>query len=361
MAGGIIRIPMVQKDDRLICYQNGGIYEMCGESARRIAKLDVPAWVKLAYRSRLAIRLLRCIPRAGCLSGGRLLIFAFRKTIYVVDTEEKRVKAGFPVREGFSNPLNIVPMEAGGEYIAVYGDYGANRERRHVFLYGITGDLQNKVLYRFPKNTIRHIHNVIPDPRGDAWFVFTGDTGKDSGIYRFSPGLGRCGAVALGRQEYRAVQGFLRGSSLLYATDAVMETNHVYELGWSEERPEWNCLGELNGSCIYGTEYKSRVFLSTCVEPDETARGRFRKYFTRRLGTGIKDRRVTLVEVCGKTVREIASFQKDGWPMNLFQYGTIVFPRMYGDNRFLYYMPIGVKAEDMKLKKLYLGGESGHE
>ena len=124
---------MVQKDDRLICYQNGGIYEMCGESARRIAKLDVPAWVKLAYRSRLAIRLLRCIPRAGCLSGGRLLIFAFRKTIYVVDTEEKRVKAGFPVREGFSNPLNIVPMEAGGEYIAVYGDYGANRERRHVF------------------------------------------------------------------------------------------------------------------------------------------------------------------------------------------------------------------------------------
>lgn len=360
MAAGAIRIPLIQKDGRLICYQNGGIDELSGESIRRIAELDIPAWVKLASRNRLAARFLRCMPRAGCLSGDRLLIFAFQKRIYIADIKENRIKNSFPVRAGFSNPLNIAPVEPGHAYIAVYGDYGANRERQPVFLYGITGDLQNKVLYRFPGNTIRHIHNVIPDTQGDSCFVFTGDAGEASGIYRLSR-LECCRAVALGSQRFRAVQGFIRGSSLLYATDAVMETNYVYELDLSAGDPEWNCLGELNGSCIYGTEYNGRVFLATCVEPDETVQGRVRKYFTRRLGKGIRNRKVTLVEVCGKTVRQIAEFEKDGWPMNLFQYGAIIFPRIYGDNRFLYYMPVGVKKEDLKLKKIYLSGENEHE
>lgn len=360
MARGAIRIPIIQKDGRLICYQNGGIDEISGESVRHIAELDIPAWVKLASRNRLATRFLRCMPRAGCLSGDSLMIFAFQKRIYIADLKENGIKTSFPVRAGFSNPLNIAPVEADRAYIAVYGDYGTNRERQPVFLYGITRDLQNKVLYRFPRNTIRHIHNVIPDTHGDSCFVFTGDSGDASGIYRLSR-TEYSGAVALGSQRFRAVQGFIRGSSLLYATDAVMETNYVYELDLSAGSLKWDCLGELNGSCIYGTEYKGRVFLATCVEPDESVRGRVRKYFTRRIGKGIRNRMVTLVEVRGKTVRQIVEFEKDVWPMNLFQYGAIMFPRIYGDNRFLYYMPVGVKKEDLKLKKLYLSGENEHE
>ena len=180
--------------------------------------------------------------------------------------------------------------------------------------------------------------------------MFTGDHGRGAGIYKFDSTFQKRTLLASGDQKYRTVQGFTRNRKLYYATDSVMEANHVFCLEESRPEPRLRTLGELCGSCIYGGKLAEGYIFASCVESSEDVTGKIRKLFTRKLGKGIKDRyaRLYYLDEDGN-LHEVAKLLKDAWPIKLFQYGTVLFPSVSGVNKRLYCLPISVKKKDLRL------------
>jgi hypothetical protein len=248
-------------------------------------------------------------------------------------------------RKGFSNPLNL-----SSDGINVYwGDYGNNASHESVNIYRLTPKLNVDVVYTFPKGIIRHIHNIIWDEKHQFFYVMTGDMEATSGIYIASSDWSMVKPVAIGSQQYRAVVAFPYKNGLIYATDSVEDSNHIYLLQDEEVKP----LHLFPGSCIYGTEIKDFFVFSSTVEPPE-GRG-LMSLLTNRLGTGIQDRYVHLIIISKNdlTLEEILKVKKDIWPMKLFQYGSIMFPKGQKMCEGLWYYSIACKGDGKSFKLVF--------
>ena len=180
--------------------------------------------------------------------------------------------------------------------------------------------LQVEKVYTFEAGTVRHIHNIVQD--GDGFLLFVGDNEAKAGIYRVNRDWTEVKPWKTGQQKYRAVVGWPYQGGVLYATDSVETENHIRLITKDGEEKE---LAALNGSCIYGCETRDYYLFSTTVEPHEG--GGTKALFVDTLGGGIKSRDVTIMAVSKKdlAVRQVASFEKDRWPMKLFQYGRCIF------------------------------------
>lgn len=327
--------PLVHTEAGLVLYNKGTLWLYADQKIQLFMRLRGSNWKD---GSRLFVRLFRREPKTAVAVQKKILLCWNRKIDYI-DAETKRCTTVFSVREGFSDVLNICPVE-NDEYIAFWGDYGSNAQREAVYIYGMKVDGKVDILHTFSAGTIRHVHNIIPKKTG-GFYILTGDTEETAGIYTADELFRNVEPVALDKQQYRVVVAFDTEQGLLYATDAVNEPNHIYLLTGDGACRE---IAGINGSCIYGTKYGADYLFSTTVEPDENNRGIF-SWLSYRRGKGILSDEVHLISVTEQLeVSLLVDFRKDLLPMKLFQYGSIQFPQGESDSLWIY--PVAVRQSD---------------
>ncbi|MDP8219666.1 MAG: hypothetical protein P9M03_13180, partial [Candidatus Theseobacter exili] len=202
--------------------------------------------------------------------------------------------------------------------------------------------------YEFPKNTITHIHSIIPDPYRNGVLILTGDEDGECGIWMAENDFQKVSPLLVGGQQYRSCCAFPTKDGILYATDTPIENNYIYLMKQNGNKWVTEKIKELNGSCIYSTYWKNQFVFSTTVEPDSTIKGK-RFWFTYKLGKGIKNNQVEVIfGDLTKGFKCIKKYEKDILPMALFQFGTVQFcQRDESDTLYLY--PVAVKRYDSTL------------
>ncbi len=207
-----------------------------------------------------------------------------------------------------TRPLHITAVPDGTIY---WGEYFDNSARDEVHIYASTdAGATWSVAYTFPKGAIRHIHNIVHDPWGDCLWVLTGDYGDECRILRAACDFSRVEAVLQGQQQTRAVAAIPTEDGLYFSSDTPLEHNYIYRLDRQESLLQ---VAPISSSSIYGCRVGSRVFFSTMVEPSEVNR----------------DRHVRLYGGTGGSAQDwhlLRAWQKDRWPMGLFQYGNAFLP-----------------------------------
>ena len=313
-----------------------------------VCGMPVGKKTKILSQSRILSRLKRLEPKcAGRLSKTEFVVSLFR-SIWLIDIEKKTCLKLCDNPEGFSEVINFCSTDD-----AVYwGDYGRNNQLNEVNVYSLwltAYGLQLNKVYTFEAGTVRHIHNIVED--GNGFLLFVGDNEEKAGIYRVNSEWSEVMPWKTGQQKYRAVVGWPYQGGVLYATDSVETENHIRYISAKGEEKE---LVALNGSCIYGCETENYYLFSTTVEPHEGG-GKLSLLFEK-LGGGIKSRDVTIVAVSKNdlTVRQVASYKKDGWPMKLFQYGRCIFAGGQQNANSVWCSPVACKHFDGKTIKIEL-------
>lgn len=329
--------PLCYIKETLYLYRKGFIYRLVKNRTKKVVRV-YSGTIKESLR--VLARLFRTEPKYAVPIDESQMLLVGHRVIKVVDVEKQVVKDISSSREGFSDPLNI--CVGSDKWVALWGDYGSNVEHDSINIYGLTQENKVEIVYSFKSGQVRHIHNIIPKLSG-GYYIFTGDQEKSAGIYKANTSFEQVEPVKIGKQRYRAVIGFDTPNGLLYATDAVNEKNYVYLFDGKGE-PQRIC--ELNGSCIYGTEFQGKYYFSTTVEPDENNRGVI-SWISSKRGEGILSDEVYLIEIDDKmNFKVIEKFKKDALPMKLMQYGAIQFPR--GKIGGLWCYPVAVKGCDGK-------------
>ena len=264
------------------------------------------------------------------------------RSIWLVDVDKKTCQKLCDNPEGFSEVINFCSTEDG----VYWGDYGRNNQLKEVNVYSLrlmAYGLQFNKVFTFESGTVRHIHNIVED--NDGFLLFVGDNEEKAGIYRVNSDWTEVKPWKTGQQKYRAVVGWPYQGGALYATDSVETENHIRYIASGGEEKD---LATLNGSCIYGCETKDYYLFSTTVEPHEGG-GKLSLIFEK-LGGGIKSRDVTVVAVNKEdlSVRQVASYKKDRWPMKLFQYGRCIFAGGQTDTNEVWCSPVACKGFDGK-------------
>lgn len=294
-------------------------------------------------RYRLFQRLFRLFPRCAAFIGNDILVVSYQKELWGISITEGKLLKKMAIRKGFSDVLTFCQMEDK----VYYGDYGMNEKREPIHIYSLDKSLEPRVVYTFPAGSVRHIHNIIYDKWRQRFFIFTGDEGDKVGIYTANLDFSQVAPFLVGSQQYRAVIGHVTETSLLYATDAVMEDNFLYKVNLTEPlQIEKVC--SLNGSVIYGCELDNGFAFSTTVEPYPSKKSKLLSILDNRRGRGIKTNEVEVYYVTDTCkVALVKKYEKDIWPMRLFQYGCVQFPalRKRSTNQ-LVMNPIAVKRAD---------------
>ena len=309
-----------------------------------VCKLPFGKKTEFLSCSRILSRLKRLEPKcAGRLSDTEFVI-SLLHSCWLVNVEKRTCQKLCDNPKGFSEVINFCSTKDG----VYWGDYGQNCGLREVRIYRIGADHQISVMHTFAAGTVRHIHNIVVD--GDGFLLFVGDNEEKAGIYRVSSDWTEVKPWKTGQQKYRAVVGWPYRGGLLYATDSVESENYIrYITAEGEEE-----LTALNGSCIYGCETKDYYLFSTTVEPHEGG-GKLSLLFEE-LGGGIKSRDITIVAVSKKnlSVRQVAKYRKDDWPMKLFQYGRCIFAGGVQNTNTVWCSPVACKKYDGKSIKIEL-------
>lgn len=326
-------------ESHVLCYYQSALYDVDLTNGHKelIVRLPIIDLKGFFGRIRLLERLFRLEPRTVEKLNANRYVICYRKGVWLLDIRNKTFDLLQSSGKGFSNPLNFC---SDGEYI-YWGDYGDNSNHEAVNIYRVDSTLKLQIVYTFPNKSIRHIHNVVYDSYSDRFFILTGDLEDNAGIYVATENWQNVNPIVTGEQKYRAVVGFSISNGLIYATDAVEEDNHIFLLQDNRVKP----LCDFPGSCIYGTDTNSHYVFASTVEPSE-GRGLL-NMFTNKLGKGIQDRYVHLVTVRKSDfhVEEIFNTMKDIWPMKLFQYGTLMFPKGQEKLSDLWYYVMACKGD----------------
>jgi len=291
---------------------------------------------RLSVMNRLTARLFRdgFHALAALPSGG--LIAAAPGAIVTLRPGETEFRPTHTILRG-TRPLHLTAVPGVGTCLgtggAIYwGEYFDNAARDEVHIYASTdaGATWN-VAYTFPKGAIRHVHNIVHDPWANCLWVLTGDYGDECRILRATCDFSRVEAVLQGRQQARAVAAIPTQEGLYFSSDTPLEPNFIYRLDRQDSLLQ---VAPISSSSIYGCRVGARVFFSTMVEPSEVNRDRQVRVY----GSDNKD---------AQAWHPLLAWQKDRWPMALFQYGNAVMPDGNNTTPFLALTTVAVESDDM--------------
>lgn len=290
---------------------------------------------RLSVRSRLTARLFRDGFHALAVlpSGG--LVAAVPGAIVTLGPNEKEFRTTHSITRG-TRPLHITAVPGGAVF---WGEYFDNPSRDEVRIYTSSdGGATWSVAYTFPQGAIRHVHNIVHDPWADCLWVLTGDYGDECRILRAACDFSGAEAVLQGNQQARAVALVAMEDGLYFSSDTPLEANYVYRL---DREGELSRLASISSSSICGCRVNDHVFFSTMVEPSEVNRVRRVQIYG---STGASANQPIRDE---KTWRPLLSWQKDRWPMRLFQYGNAFLPDGNNTTPYLAVTTIAVESDDM--------------
>ena len=344
--------PLIIDDERIIIFRHGKIYsyDIISGAFSSVCNLKMPILKKVVSYSRIAERTLRIEPRCAVKFKEEGIVLSFAGAIYYINEKSKTSKIEHHFRTGMSNTLQLVPIcdIRGFADSIVYGEYWQNPNREAVRIFARSGGTWEPV-FTFPAGTIKHVHGMISDRKRNCVYIFTGDDDKESGIWVAKENFKSVEPLLIGNKNYRTCVGFADESGLLIATDNPFETNFLRYIKLTEEGKvsTINDIMQINGPCIYGTQWKNSLVFSTSVEQDYTTeRNLLIDVFSRKLGKGTKtDETVIYLGNMHAGFSEIVRYKKDMWPMGLCAFGTVKFPQEMNQDILCIY-PISVKKFD---------------
>jgi hypothetical protein len=292
-----------------------------------VAKYHPAWWRNLSSSSRLAGRLFRDGFHALAVLSSGHLIAAVPGAIVTLTPGETEFRVSHKVLRGI-RPLHITV--APGDQL-FWGEYFDNPHRDEVRVYasadrGATWD----VIYKFPQGAIRHVHNVVYDEWENCLWVLTGDDGSECRILRASCDFRHVDLVLSGNQQGRAAALIPAADGLYFSSDTPLETNHVYRL---DRRGNLAKLAGLGSSSIYGCRVGKAIFFSTMVEPSAVN----------------PERNVCLYGSYDSSQwLRLLKWEKDRWPMGLFQYGNAFLPDGLNTSGLLAVTTIAVEGADLE-------------
>lgn len=266
-------------------------------------------------------------------SGG--MVGAVAGSIVAIAPNETEFRVTHSIRRG-TRPLHITAGPDGAVYWGEYFDNAA-RDEVHIYVSRDGGAIWN-VAYTFPKGSIRHVHNIVYDPWGNCLWVLTGDYGAECRILRVACDFRHVETVLEGNQQARAVALVPTADGLYFSSDTPLESNYIYRLDREGNLAQ---LAPISGSSIFGCRVGERVFFSTMVEPSPVNRDRVVRIYGSENGA--------------QDWRPLLGWEKDPWPMSLFQYGNAFLPDGNNSTPYLAVSTIAVKSDD-RVTSLYRVG-----
>lgn len=261
-------------------------------------------------------RLLRLeISHILALQDGSLLVFFDGRILKV---ESGRIKADYSI-ETCRTPLNVFHDSSNG--IIAWGDYVRPREDGHVHIYRSNDQGESwQNCFTFDVGQVRHIHNIVFDEFRNHYWILTGDSDAESGIWA-SEDLSSLVPVLHGRQAYRAVSVIPTADGLIIPTDSELEPNFIQF--YSHESEEIKQLHPLAGCALYAGRINDWMFVTTAYEPSPVNRQKRADLWCSRDGSHW---------------RLLASFKKDRLPVKYFRYPVIKIPCYQADySQDIYY------------------------
>ncbi|MGH9504293.1 MAG: hypothetical protein ACRD20_15700 [Terriglobales bacterium] len=293
---------------------------------QRVADYGPAWWRNLSASSRLTFRLFRDGFHALATLGSGHIVAAVPGAILTLPPDGNEFQVSHRVLRG-TRPLHIAATPDGHLY---WGEYFDNPDRDEVHIYASADHGSTwEIAYTFPRGAIRHVHNIVYDEWGKCLWVLAGDNGSECRILRISCDFRNVDVVLSGHQQARAVALVPTPGGLYFSSDTPLESNHVYRLDRSGTLTE---LALLSSSSIYGCRAGDGIFFSTMVEPSHTNLDpRVRLY-------GSRD---------GLRWRSLMQWQKDFWPMSLFQYGNAFLPDGRNTTDLLAVTTVAVQPGDL--------------
>ena len=287
-------------------------------------------WRQISVRNRLAARLVRDGFHALAVlpSGG--LVAAVPGAIVTLRPNEPEFRQTHILTRG-TRPLHLTAVPGGAVF---WGEYFDNAARDEVNIYASNdGGSTWSVAYTFPKGAIRHVHNIVHDPEENCLWVLTGDYGDECRILRAACDFSRVETVLQGNQQARAVALVPMEDGLYFSSDTPLEANYIYRLNRAGALTQ---LAAISSSSIYGCRVGGHVFFSTMVEPSEVNRDRNVRVYGSRADDHSED-----------AWRPSLEWNKDRWPIGLFQYGNAFLPDGNNTTPFLAVTTIAVETDDL--------------
>jgi hypothetical protein len=287
-----------------------------------------PLWKRrLSVANRLTARLFRDGFHALAVLPGGGLVAVVPRSIITLGAGETEFRQTHTITRG-TRPLHITAVPGGAVY---WGEYFDNASRDQVHIYASTdGGTGWNVAYTFPKGAIRHVHNIVHDPWGDCLWILTGDYGDECRILRATSDFSHVEVVLQGKQQARAVAAIPTEDALFFSSDTPLEQNFIYRL---DRQGTLSQLASISSSSIYGCRAGSNLFFSTMVEPSKVNRERAVRLYA-------ADARMP------DLWQPMLQWQKDRWPMRLFQYGNAFLPDGSNDTSFLAVTTVAVQSDD---------------
>ena len=338
-------------DGRLVCYHCGKLLVMKDDAIQKRIPLAIPNKEKLFGGSRLASRLFRFGVRAAISIGSDNVVLSIGNKLYELNIEQGLVSNGWCCGEGI-RPLIFSKVDCDEGFGGIYfGGYLSNMDKKPVNIYRREGVDEWKVVYTFPQGAINHVHNIVADPYRNCLWIFTGDFGEASAIWKVTDGFKKVERVAYNDQKFRGCVAYALPEGLLYATDAPFADDYIYLL--NPETMETKELFPIHGSCIYGCKWKDKYVFSSTVEGDGRDMSRLVWLFTRKRGAGIKDDYVHMyMGNLKEGFKEIYKEKKDCMPFYPFQFGVFKFPAGVNNGDILYFQPVATKKNDLRLMSI---------
>ncbi len=326
--------------EKRLCYSKGRIWL---EDADHV-HTRINVHLSPLTRCRLAERFLRLTPRLGFAICGEFY-FTAHGWLYHVDEKKLEAHGIYQFRPGMKDPLTICKQQAGLREVVYWGEYWQNPAREQVNVVQFDGSLVTKVC---TLSGIKHIHTIAWDQYRDCFWIATGDSDAESGIYRASGSFDSVETVFSGQQKYRTCALFPVEKGIIYATDSPLRSNSLMFSEIKQDRfLEPIVLAPMPGPCIFSQEFRGNYYFSTSVEPnpDQPA---IKYYLSRKISPGNTDKKSHVIRVTKDLeIKELFNAEKDIHSMVFFQLGNIQLSYDYVDDELTAYC-ISLKKYDGK-------------
>lgn len=250
------------------------------------------------------------------------LIGIIQKGIILQKRGQTTFQKVFHIPRG-SRPLNLAIHPTNGRVF--FGEYFQNKNRETVHVYGSENGLDWKIYYTFPANSIRHIHRIIYDEFRKGWWVLTGDTDEESGLWFSKDNFKTLELITGGSQKARAVSIIPTKDGLIIPMDSPEEKNYIHF--FDTNKKEFKTLRALIGPAFHASyqALTKRYFITTVVEP---------KLFSKTTKTAIYTSKDGLDWEC------LDSFEQDRLSKLSYHYfrypEIIIFPNNHRSKSFFY-------------------------
>lgn len=344
-----IPLTFLNEDEILLSKKNTlYVYSISKDSITKLLALPSTSFKAFAINFKFLSRILRLGVKYALSISKDAIIIAFNRSLYTININTKTYKKTFTLTRG-SRPLSITQVEniEGFDDMICFGEYFENFNRQPVHIYKKVGQSWD-IAYTFPKNTIEHIHAIVPDKYRNCLWILTGDFNSAAAIWMVKDNFSQVTSILANDQIYRSCVGYSLPEGLLYATDSQFETNSIRLL--SQKNGQWlsQHIRDINGPVIYGCEMKDNYFFSTSVEGISHTKNVFLKYFDRKPGPGVKDNNSYII---GGNLKEgfkvLSKNKKDVYPFILFQFGTTTFPSGKNKTNLLFSYNTALKKDNL--------------